>query len=81
LADAVCAGAHSIQPPHKGQKEVPVGASNCLAGLSFVFTGVLDSLERTEAQELVEKYGGYNCSHYSDTSSFAALSVVLDDVF
>lgn len=41
-----------------GSKEVPVGAENCLAGLSFVLTGVLDSLEREEAEELIKKYGG-----------------------
>ncbi|XP_026669374.1 replication factor C subunit 1 isoform X2 [Ceratina calcarata] len=41
-----------------GSKEVPVGAENCLAGLSFVLTGVLESLEREEAEELIKKYGG-----------------------
>ena len=41
-----------------GSKEIPVGAENCLAGLSFVVTGVLDSLEREEAEELIKKYGG-----------------------
>lgn len=41
-----------------GSKEIPVGADYCLAGLSFVITGVLDSLEREEAEELINKYGG-----------------------
>nr|XP_012147257.1 PREDICTED: replication factor C subunit 1 isoform X2 [Megachile rotundata] len=41
-----------------GSKEIPVGAEYCLAGLSFVITGVLDSLEREEAEELIKKYGG-----------------------
>ncbi|XP_076663268.1 germ line transcription factor 1 [Andrena cerasifolii] len=41
-----------------GSKEIPVGADYCLAGLSFVITGVLDSLEREDAEELIKKYGG-----------------------
>ncbi|XP_033225269.1 replication factor C subunit 1 [Belonocnema kinseyi] len=41
-----------------GSKEIPVGADFCLAGLSFLVTGVLDSLERDEAEELIKKYGG-----------------------
>nr|XP_031827497.1 replication factor C subunit 1 [Nomia melanderi] len=41
-----------------GSKEIPEGAEYCLAGLSFVITGVLDSLEREEADELIKKYGG-----------------------
>lgn len=41
-----------------GSKEVPEGAEYCLAGLSFLITGVLDSLEREEADELIIKYGG-----------------------
>ncbi|XP_014607760.1 PREDICTED: replication factor C subunit 1 isoform X1 [Polistes canadensis] len=41
-----------------GSKEIPQGAEYCLAGLSFVITGVLDSLEDEEAKELIIKYGG-----------------------
>ncbi|KAI4487895.1 hypothetical protein M0802_011714 [Mischocyttarus mexicanus] len=41
-----------------GSKEIPEGAEYCLAGLSFVITGVLDSLEDNEAKELITKYGG-----------------------
>lgn len=37
---------------------VPQGADNCLEGLTFVITGVLESLEREDAKSLVEKYGG-----------------------
>ncbi|CAI0447579.1 unnamed protein product [Linum tenue] len=29
-------------PPHKGEKEVPEGAPDCLAGLTFVISGTLD---------------------------------------
>ncbi|KAK0078187.1 hypothetical protein PV325_002848 [Microctonus aethiopoides] len=41
-----------------GSKPIPNGSENCLAGLSFVVTGVMDSLEREELDELIEKYGG-----------------------
>lgn len=34
------------------------GAENCLAGVSFVITGVLDSLERNKAEDLIRKCGG-----------------------
>ncbi|XP_012276294.1 replication factor C subunit 1 [Orussus abietinus] len=43
---------------HPGSKKVPEGAEYCLTGLSFLITGVLDSLEREEAEELITKYGG-----------------------
>ncbi|XP_018357397.1 PREDICTED: replication factor C subunit 1 isoform X2 [Trachymyrmex cornetzi] len=41
-----------------GSKETPTGAENCLAGVSFLITGVLDSLERNEVEDLIQKYGG-----------------------
>ncbi|CAM6084916.1 unnamed protein product [Calypogeia fissa] len=45
-------------PPHKGEKEVPQGAENALAGLTFVISGTLDSLEREEAEVLIKSHGG-----------------------
>ncbi|KAF3955686.1 hypothetical protein CMV_019119 [Castanea mollissima] len=47
-----------IDPPHKGEKEVPEGAPNCLAGSAFVISGTLDSLEREEAEDLIKRHGG-----------------------
>ncbi|KAJ8676241.1 hypothetical protein QAD02_012027 [Eretmocerus hayati] len=41
-----------------GSKEVPVGAEQCLADLSFLITGVLDSLEREEVEGIIKQYGG-----------------------
>jgi replication factor C subunit 1 len=42
-----------------GSKDIPEPASpDCLAGLSFVFTGELSSLSRNEAVDLAKKYGG-----------------------
>lgn len=46
------------EPPHKGEKEVPEGAPDCLAGLTFVISGTLDSLEREEAEDLIKRHGG-----------------------
>ncbi|GMI73294.1 replication factor C1, replication factor C 1 [Hibiscus trionum] len=45
-------------PPHKGEKEVPEGAPDCLTGLTFVISGTLDSLEREEAEDLIKRHGG-----------------------
>ncbi|KAE8655655.1 Replication factor C subunit 1 [Hibiscus syriacus] len=45
-------------PPHKGEKEVPEGAHDCLTGLTFVISGTLDSLERQEAEDLIKRHGG-----------------------
>lgn len=45
-------------PPHKGEKEVPEGTPDCLAGLTFVISGTLDSLEREEAEDLIKRHGG-----------------------
>uniref|UniRef100_A0A8C8ZZJ7 Replication factor C subunit 1 n=1 Tax=Prolemur simus TaxID=1328070 RepID=A0A8C8ZZJ7_PROSS len=45
-------------PKALGSKEIPKGAENCLEGLIFVITGVLESIERDEAKSLIERYGG-----------------------
>ena len=45
-------------PANPGGKEIPTGQENCLGGLTFVITGVLDSLEREEAKDLIVKHGG-----------------------
>lgn len=45
-------------PAAPGSKEIPVGSPECLLGLTFVFTGELESLGREEAQDLVKRYGG-----------------------
>ncbi|XP_052764097.1 replication factor C subunit 1-like isoform X2 [Mya arenaria] len=45
-------------PQSLGAKEIPEGAENCLEGLTFVITGVLESFERDEAKTAVERYGG-----------------------
>ncbi|GJQ69768.1 Gnf1 [Trypoxylus dichotomus] len=45
-------------PAHHGAKEYPKGKPNCLNGLCFLRTGVLDSLEGAEFDELVKSHGG-----------------------
>ena len=45
-------------PPQLGEIPVPVGAPDCLAGITFTVTGTLRSLTRNDAKELIETYGG-----------------------
>ncbi|KAI9681487.1 MAG: hypothetical protein M1817_002771 [Caeruleum heppii] len=63
----------SAPPPAAGSKEIPVGQENCLAGLTFVFTGLLESLGREEGQELVKRYGGKITTAPSKKTSFVVL--------
>ena len=46
-------------PVAHGSKEVPNGAPDCLAGLSFVFTGELSSFSRDEATDVAKRFGGF----------------------
>ncbi|GAB4840173.1 replication factor C subunit 1 [Ancistrocladus abbreviatus] len=57
-------------PPHKGEKEVPEGAPDCLAGLTFVISGTLDSLEREEAEDLIKRHGGRVTGSVSKKTDF-----------
>ena len=45
-------------PLAPGSKTIPQGSPNCLAGLTFVFTGEMESMTREEGQDLVKRYGG-----------------------
>ncbi|KAF2356816.1 BRCT domain [Trinorchestia longiramus] len=45
-------------PRNPGSKVVPEGAPGCLTGLSFVLSGVLESLDRPEVTEIIQRYGG-----------------------
>lgn len=60
-------------PPGAGSKELPQGEENCLAGLSFVFTGLLDTLPREEGQNLVKQYGGKIVGAPSTKTSYVVL--------
>lgn len=53
--------------------EIPTGEDNCLAGLSFVFTGQLQRLGRDQGQNLVKQYGGKVMSGPSKKTSYIVL--------
>ncbi|XP_051134317.1 replication factor C subunit 1 isoform X2 [Andrographis paniculata] len=57
-------------PPHKGEKEVPEGAADCLNGLTFVISGTLDSLEREEAEDLIKRHSGRVTGSVSKKTNF-----------
>ncbi|PYH36120.1 replication factor C subunit 1 [Aspergillus neoniger CBS 115656] len=67
------AHAQRSRSPVAGGADIPQGAENCLAGLSFVFTGVLDTLGRDEGQNLVKKYGGKVTGAPSSKTSYVVL--------
>ncbi|KAK4697127.1 replication factor C subunit 1, partial [Lecanoromycetidae sp. Uapishka_2] len=52
---------------------LPTGAENCLASLTFVFTGVLETLERSAGQDLVKRHGGKITTAPSKKTSFVVL--------
>ena len=47
-----------------------LGAENCLEGLTFVITGVLESLEREEASDIIKKYSGKVTTSISGRTSY-----------
>lgn len=49
------------------------GAENCLEGLTFVITGVLESMERSESQSLIERYGGKVTGSLSKRTSYVVV--------
>lgn len=53
--------------------DLPSGQENCLAGLSFVFTGQLESLGREQGQNLVKRYGGKILTAPSGKTSYVVL--------
>ncbi|RDA94842.1 hypothetical protein CP533_4238 [Ophiocordyceps camponoti-saundersi (nom. inval.)] len=68
---AATGGNASVQPQLAA--ELPEGEESCLSGLSFVFTGVLQTIAREEAQELVKRYGGKVTGQPSSKTSFVVL--------
>ncbi|GAM87772.1 hypothetical protein ANO11243_058000 [Dothideomycetidae sp. 11243] len=64
---------NSGAPPAAGAKELPEGAENCLAGLSFVFTGLLQTVQRDDAINLVKRYGGKVTGAPSKKTDFVVL--------
>ncbi|KAK0104037.1 hypothetical protein ONS96_005141 [Cadophora gregata f. sp. sojae] len=66
-------GGNAGPPPAAGSKDIPTGQENCLAGMTFVFTGLLETLSREEGQELVKRYGGKVTGAPSSKTSFVVL--------
>ncbi|XP_074131839.1 replication factor C subunit 1 [Sminthopsis crassicaudata] len=60
-------------PKALGSKEIPKGAENCLEGLTFVITGVLESIERDDAKSLIERYGGKVTGNVSKKTSYLVM--------
>lgn len=46
------------------------GAENCFEGMTFVITGVLDAIEREQAQDIIQRYGGKVTSAVSKKTSY-----------
>lgn len=46
------------------------GSEDCLSGLDFVVTGVLDSIERSDAEDLIKQHGGAVKSGVSKKTSY-----------
>jgi replication factor C subunit 1 len=68
------AGPGNSGPPlAAGAKEIPTGAEDCLAGLTFVFTGLLETISREAAQELVKRHGGRVTGTPSSKTSYVVL--------
>ncbi|XP_034280711.1 replication factor C subunit 1 [Pantherophis guttatus] len=57
-------------PKALGSKEIPQGGDNCLEGMTFVITGILESIERDEAKSLIERYGGKVTGNISKKTSY-----------
>ena len=60
-------------PSAPGSKTIPDGAPGCMTGLTFVITGVLESLDRDEAKELIVKYGGKVTQSVSKKTSYVVV--------
>ncbi|KAL5118236.1 DNA replication factor C complex subunit Rfc1 [Pleosporales sp. CAS-2024a] len=67
------AGRAEPAPLQGSSGDMPSGSDTCLAGLSFVFTGVLQKWGRTEAQELVKRHGGKVTGAPSKKTSYVVL--------
>ncbi|KAI0385362.1 replication factor RFC1 C terminal domain-containing protein [Hypomontagnella monticulosa] len=67
------AGGGNSGPPPNPTAELPEGEEDCLAGLTFVFTGQLSTIAREDAQALVKRYGGKITGAPSSKTSYVVL--------
>ncbi|KAH9928881.1 DNA replication factor C, large subunit [Fomitopsis serialis] len=71
---AAARAAKAAGPVAPGSKPIPTPvAPDCLAGLSFVFTGELTSLSRDEAIELAKRNGGRVTGQPSSKTSYVVV--------
>lgn len=70
---AAAGGGNSGPAPMEGTADIPEGEENCLAGMTFVFTGQLKTIGREEGQELVKRYGGKVTGAPSSKTTFVVL--------
>ncbi|KAI0861416.1 DNA replication factor C, large subunit [Xylaria cubensis] len=67
-------GGNSGPPPNPiAGGDLPIGEPDCLAGLTFVFTGQLTLIAREEAQALVKRHGGKVTGAPSSKTSYVVL--------
>ncbi|KAK6617052.1 hypothetical protein RUM44_005409 [Polyplax serrata] len=64
---------HRSGPKNPGSKQIPQGSPACFQGLAFVVTGILESLEREEAINLIQKYGGRVTGQVSKKTNFIVI--------
>ncbi|KAI1083957.1 replication factor RFC1 C terminal domain-containing protein [Whalleya microplaca] len=69
---AAAGGGNSAAPPNP-TAELPEGEEDCLAGLTFVFTGQLTTVAREDAQALVKRYGGKITGAPSSKTNYVVL--------
>ncbi|ROT43276.1 DNA replication factor C, large subunit [Sodiomyces alkalinus F11] len=71
---AAKSGGHAAAPPsNPAGADIPEGEEECLTGLTFVFTGVLQTIGREEGQALVKRYGGKITTAPSSKTSYVVL--------
>ncbi|KAK9424627.1 putative Replication factor C subunit 1 [Seiridium unicorne] len=66
-------GGGNAGPPPNPIADLPEGEEDCLSGLTFVFTGQLQSISRDDAQALVKRYGGKITGAPSSKTSYVVL--------
>lgn len=60
-------------PPNPSSADLPEGEDGCLSGMTFVFTGVLQTIDRDAAQALVKRYEGKVTGQPSSKTSYVVL--------
>nr|XP_058966517.1 replication factor C subunit 1-like [Pocillopora verrucosa]XP_058966518.1 replication factor C subunit 1-like [Pocillopora verrucosa]XP_058966519.1 replication factor C subunit 1-like [Pocillopora verrucosa]XP_058966520.1 replication factor C subunit 1-like [Pocillopora verrucosa] len=56
-----------------GSKEIPQEVENCLDGLTFVISGILESIKREDTADLIQGYGGKVTHSVSKKKSFIVM--------